>query len=325
MENVHVSSSEVSTNSSNSGNQLQTIVNECKQSLDDECKEKDKTSFELNLDLRNVLNCEPTAFEADQDNENSLEKLSAVLEQPEDSPYRLEGAQSTQDDREDKQLNYILRERIQSLRNVMSHLKEELKREIEFLKKENEELQVLRERNDSLALEEATAAARAAAAAYAAEVPLSNSLEVISEDTFRELTILEYEKKLAKYQDEYSFNQAEKRYNTRWKMIANAYKQKLMEVERLCNEELEKVQQNANDLQPLKEMVSQWCIDEENRGDSIKRSDFNVDGLKYSVFNDEKLHNRQFQNVDAEVNMAPEIFVARFKSENLTKKDTFYR
>lgn len=151
-------------------------------------------------------------------------------------------------------------------------------------------------------------------------------IDVISEETFRELTILEYEKKLAKYQDEYSFNQAEKRYNTRWKMIANAYKQKLMEVERLCNEELEKVQQNANDLQPLKEMVSQWCIDEENRGDSIKKSHFNADESKHSVFiNDEKLHNRQFQKIDAEVNMAPEIFVARFKPENLTKKDTFYR
>lgn len=105
MENVHASSSEVSTNSSNSET-LQTLVNECKQSLDDECKEKDKTGFELNLDLRNVLNCEPSASEADHDNTNSLEKLSAVLEQPEDSPYRLEGAQSTQDDREDKQLKY---------------------------------------------------------------------------------------------------------------------------------------------------------------------------------------------------------------------------
>lgn len=65
----------------------------------------------------------------------------------------------------------------------MRNLKEELKREIEFLRKENEELQVLRERNDSLALEEATAAARAAAAAYAAEVPLSNTLGNLIQET----------------------------------------------------------------------------------------------------------------------------------------------
>nr|XP_012141213.1 PREDICTED: uncharacterized protein LOC105662545 [Megachile rotundata] len=265
MENVHMSSSELSTNSSNSET-VQTLVNQCKESSDDECREKNKTEFEFSLDLRNILNYE-CATEI-KDNENSLEKLSAVLEQPEDSP---EHAQSAREDREDKQLNYILQERIQSLRDIMRNLKEELKNEIELWRKENEELQIWRERNDSLALEEATAVARAATAAYAAEAPLSNSLDVISEDTFRELTILEYEKKLAKYQDEYSFSQAEKRYNTRWKMIANAYKQKLMEVERLCNEELEKVKQNANELQPLKEIVSQWYLDEENRGDSIKR------------------------------------------------------
>lgn len=58
----------------------------------------------------------------------------------------------------------------------MRNLKKELKREIELWRKEREELQFLREKDDALALEEATAAARAAAAAYAAESPLSNNL-----------------------------------------------------------------------------------------------------------------------------------------------------
>lgn len=58
----------------------------------------------------------------------------------------------------------------------MRNLKEELRKEIELWKKEKGELQFLREKDDALALEEATAAARAAAAAYAAESPLSNNL-----------------------------------------------------------------------------------------------------------------------------------------------------
>ena len=58
----------------------------------------------------------------------------------------------------------------------MRNLKEELRKEIELWRKEREELQLLREKDDALALEEATAAARAAAAAYAAESPLSNNL-----------------------------------------------------------------------------------------------------------------------------------------------------
>lgn len=43
-------------------------------------------------------------------------------------------------------------------------------------KKEREEFQLLREKSDALAFEEATAAARAAAAAYAVESPLSKDL-----------------------------------------------------------------------------------------------------------------------------------------------------
>lgn len=58
----------------------------------------------------------------------------------------------------------------------MKCLKEQLRLEVEMWRKEKEELRLLREKDDSLALEEATAAARAAAAAYAAESPLSSNL-----------------------------------------------------------------------------------------------------------------------------------------------------
>lgn len=70
----------------------------------------------------------------------------------------------------------FLRERIQSLREVLTSLKDELRTEVALWRREREELQLMREKDDAMALEEATAAARAAAAAYAAEGPLSNNL-----------------------------------------------------------------------------------------------------------------------------------------------------
>ncbi|KAF3430649.1 hypothetical protein E2986_08585 [Frieseomelitta varia] len=323
MENEHRSLTEISTDSSSNTDSVQNVDNQCKELSDEEHRKKDQTDVDLTLDLGSML---PNYDHiSENENDDSLEKLSAVLEQPEDSMI-LDGVQLVEDEQDDKDLNYILRERIESLNEVMRNLKEELRKEIELWRKEREELQLLREKDDALALEEATAAARAAAAAYAAESPLSNNLgdilDITSEDVFTELTILEYEKRLAKYQDEYSLSQAEKRYNTRWKMMANAYKQKLMEVERLCNEELEKVQKNVDHLQPLKEMVSQWYLDEENHGDSIKRTDFVANVQKLDTFNENDTRNRyKFQKIDAEVNMAPEIFVARFKSDDLTKTD----
>ncbi|XP_026672120.1 uncharacterized protein LOC108628249 [Ceratina calcarata] len=305
-----------STDSSSNSETMQNIDNPCKESGDEQRK-KNQGDHDLTLDLRSVL---PSSDPCPSENEDSLEKLSAVLEQSEDSMML---------DEEDKELTYILRERIESLSEIMKTLGQELKREIELWRREREEYQLLREKDDALALEEATAAARAAAAAYAAESPLSNTLDITSEDVFRELTILEYEKRLAKYQDEYSLSQAEKRYNACWKMIANVYKQKLIEVERLCNEELEKVQKNVNHLQPLKDMISQWYIDEEEgqgRGDSIKRTDFIGTALKPKNFNEDDIRNdtNKYQKIDAEVNMAPEMFAARFKSDDLEKKDKFY-
>lgn len=70
------------------------------------------------------------------------------------------------------------RERINSLNELMIYLREELKKEATLWRKEREEFQLLREQSDYFALEEATAAARAAAAAYAAESPLSNDIGI---------------------------------------------------------------------------------------------------------------------------------------------------
>ncbi|XP_078039368.1 uncharacterized protein LOC144471321 [Augochlora pura] len=278
-----------------------------------------KTNPDLVLDLRSVLPvCEQVS-----ENEDSVEQLSAVLEQPEDSSVTMEEAQSLLEDHANR--NHVLRERVESLREIMKSLKEELQNEVQLCRKEREEFQLLREKDSAMALHEATAAARAAAAAYAAESPLSNKLgdvlDLGTEDTFTELAILEYEKRLAKYQDSRAYDHAEKRYNACWISIANIYKQKLMEIERLCNEELEKVQQNANTLQPLKEMVSQWYVDEKNHGDTARSYEIYTGTRKNVIDNENLFSERKFQKIDAEVNMTPEIFVAKFKSDNLTNSN----
>jgi len=58
----------------------------------------------------------------------------------------------------------------------MTSLREKLNKEAALWRREKEEFQFLREKSDALAFEEATAAARAAAVAYAVESPLSNDL-----------------------------------------------------------------------------------------------------------------------------------------------------
>nr|XP_033329592.1 uncharacterized protein LOC117222157 [Megalopta genalis]XP_033329593.1 uncharacterized protein LOC117222157 [Megalopta genalis] len=316
MDNDARSLSETTIDCSPNIERTQNTDQRCDEPRIEEESMEDKTDPELVLDLRGVLSvCEQAS-----ENEDSVEKLSAVLEQPEDSSVTMEDVQSLLDDHANR--NHVLRERVESLREIMKCLKEELQNEVQLWRKEREELQLLREKDSAMALHEATAAARAAAAAYAAESPLSNKLgdvlDLGAEDTFRELTILEYEKRLAKYQDSRAYDHAEKRYNACWISIANIYKQKLMEIERLCNVELEKVQQNASTLQPLKEMVSQWYVDEKNHGDTARTCEIYA-GARKSVADDEnQFSDRKFQKIDAEVNMTPEIFVAKFKSDNLT-------
>ncbi|XP_046615327.1 uncharacterized protein LOC124302810 [Neodiprion virginianus] len=280
-----------------------------------------------------------------------LKKLTEVIENPEKTPSKdtivneTAIGDETFSPRSDEifERNNILQERISELNKVVQSLRGELQREISLWRKERDEFQILEEKSDLLALEEATAAARAAAEAYAAESPLSNDLDNIQfnyynhttnygnildinpEQTLSELTILEYEKKLAKYQDALALAQAEKRYNMRRQLAANTYRHKLMEVERLCDEELEKIRQNANSLQPLKQMVSQWYSDDRCGGDVDKSGNPSDQLQKSFSFSSQNGYTRttycdipRVAKVDAEVNMAPEIFVAKF---NLCQSD----
>ncbi|KYN05903.1 PREDICTED: uncharacterized protein LOC108783501 [Cyphomyrmex costatus] len=217
----------------------------------------------------------------------------------------------------------LLHERTQKLWTEMTSLREKLNKETALWKKKKEEFQFLRERSDAIAFEEATAAARAAAAAYAVESPLSSDLgnivDLTLEPSIRELMILEYEKNLAKYHDRHSLEQAEQRYNSYKRVLVDAYKQKLSEVERLCDEELENIQQNASCLQPFKEIASQWSIDENDHGDSHHGCDNQSEPtepskIESSPSNDWCIYGK----LDNEVNMTPEILSVRFKRDETT-------
>ncbi|XP_012523981.1 uncharacterized protein LOC105829561 [Monomorium pharaonis] len=222
----------------------------------------------------------------------------------------------------EKEFASILHERVQKLWSEMTNLRKNLNEETTLWRKEKEEFRLLREKSDALAFEEATAAARAAAAAYAIESPLSNDLnnivDITSERSILELTILEYEKNLAKYHDRHSLEQAEQRYNSYRHVLADAYKQKLSEVERLCDEELENIRQNANYLEAFKEITSQWSVDENNHGDSQQHScDDKPESTESFKIVETSLSNDWciYRKIDDEVNMVPEILSARFKRE----------
>ncbi|XP_043674215.1 uncharacterized protein LOC122631979 [Vespula pensylvanica] len=325
MENEHVSLSEIQTDRSLSS---RTSVNDFEnrngssEDYENEHDRKVRDDLNLTLDLQNVEITE----NGDILYGNTFEKLSANAEQPENSlltnkNYREFDNNETE---ESKYIDRALRERINSLNELMMYLREELKKEATLWRKEREEFQLLREQSDIYALEEATAAARAAAAAYAAESPLSNDIDYIvdvtSEKALTELTILEYEKKLAKYQDTLALAQAEKRYNMHRQVVAKAYERRLAEIEQLCNEELKKIQQNASNLQPLREMMSQWYTVNRNHGDTAQEYNFNVTESK----NNSACTVTEYSNfhvINAEANMIPEILVTRYNNDDLSKGD----
>lgn len=145
-------------------------------------------------------------------------------------------------------------------------------------------------------------------------------MDLTSEQSVRDLAILEYEKNLAKYQSSYSFEQAEQRYNSYKHALIDAYKQRLLEVERLCDEELENIQQNANCLQPFKEIASRWSLDKNDRGDLQRVCKDQSKDLGQSKIVDTSFGNdwRVYGKIDNEVNMMPEILCSRFHREETT-------
>ncbi|KYN43266.1 hypothetical protein ALC56_02214 [Trachymyrmex septentrionalis] len=155
---------------------------------------------------------------------------------------------------------------------------------------------------------------------YGREFAYCNIVDFTSEPNIRELTILEYEKNLAKYHDRHSLEQAEQRYNSYKRALVDAYKQKLSEVERLCDEELENIQQNASCLQPFQEIASQWSVDENDHGDSQHGCDNQSESTEPSKIVETSPSNDWciYGKIDNEVNMIPEILSVRFKRDETT-------
>lgn len=125
------------------------------------------------------------------------------------------------------------------------------------------------------------------------------------EPKFNEMAILDYEQKLAKYQEALVKAHVEKRQIVKRQLIANAYRQRLLEVEKLCNLELQKIKQNVEILQPLQVLASGW-----NHTSSAKENS--------SKFDDELTGNvSQLQHDSKTANSSGDVN----KSEFLTMED----
>ncbi|XP_018356933.1 PREDICTED: uncharacterized protein LOC108757097 [Trachymyrmex septentrionalis] len=289
------------------------------------CHSKKRDDTQNEESIQDVIDCEnvPTIYiETSDEDDVSERSFSGDVERMETQlPLTTDLGSSVDYGRE---FASLLHERAQNLWLEMTSLREKLAKETALWKKEKEEFQFLRERSNALAFEEATAAALAAAAAYAVESPLSSDLgnivDFTSEPNIRELTILEYEKNLAKYHDRHSLEQAEQRYNSYKRALVDAYKQKLSEVERLCDEELENIQQNASCLQPFQEIASQWSVDENDHGDSQHGCDNQSESTEPSKIVETSPSNDWciYGKIDNEVNMIPEILSVRFKRDETT-------
>ncbi|XP_032672672.1 uncharacterized protein LOC116844770 [Odontomachus brunneus] len=324
MNNEPVSSSSEMTPVTLSDDVLQNLMSpncEIIKCYAEKCDMCHKDSTQNAIDLEDVsITCTETS---DDEGENTSEQLSTDIEQPANQLRLVTDAESSIDCK--KNLASVLPERIQRLRLEITSLQEELNREEAILRDEKEEFQFLREQSDALAFEEATAAARAATAAYAIESPLLNDLsktvDIISEKSTREQMIIEYEKNLAKYYDLYSTERPEQRFNSYKHTFVDTYQQKLLEVERLCNEELERIRENMNYLQSFKEIASQWSLNENDRGDSsrkyIEQADTEHSKIAETNF-DKNNWCLRLGKVDDEVNMTPEILSARLKREDTT-------
>lgn len=140
-----------------------------------------------------------------------------------------------------------LQARVQTLKETMSTLREELLEEKVLWKKEMENLLVLSEQiseSESNLVSESESLFK----------PLGNAPSHTGSDAL----IMEYEEKLSRYQGALAQAQAEKRYNIRRQIAVNTYRKRLNEVEKLCQEELAKVRETATCLEPLKQIASEW-------------------------------------------------------------------
>lgn len=164
--------------------------------------------------------------------------------------------------------NTKLEDKLKSLKETMSLLKSQLNEEKEAWKKEINE-----------ALKIAQSASTCACDYEHGQKEASIMCESV-EPTLNEISLLDFEQKLSCYQDALNKAHLERRKFLKRQIAANAYKQRLREVEEMCSMELRKVQQHAQYLQPLQKLVSEWSYKEPNRFENIENFDEELTGKK---------------------------------------------
>ncbi|KAL0099989.1 hypothetical protein PUN28_019460 [Cardiocondyla obscurior] len=278
-----------------------------------DCEIRKCHSEECN-DTRDVIKDIPTIFIGMSDEDDSSEELLSDVESTETRPPLATDLRSSDDC--GRELAATLQERARKLWLDVASLRKKLNEETALWRKEKE-FQRLHEENSVLAFEEATAAARSAVAAYAIESPVSNDLnnivDVTSKCSIPELVVLEYKMNLVRNHDWRYYEDAEQRYNAYKHELVNACRRRLSEIEQLCKEELENIQQNASLLQSFEEIASRWSTDVNDHGDT----QCNSNGLS-DVAGSSKIaetSSKDCGKLDNEVNMIPEILSARFKRE----------
>lgn len=150
--------------------------------------------------------------------------------------------------------NPVLEARVQSLKHSILVLKNELLEEKALWKKEVELMANLISNTERCPESDLTSEADIDTKSIASlPVPSLNTDPLVSLPLIRD-----FEEKLSRYQGALAQAQAEKRFNIRRQIVANTYRKRLNEVEKLCQEELNKVRETATHLEPLKQMASEW-------------------------------------------------------------------
>lgn len=158
----------------------------------------------------------------------------------------------------------FLEARVQSLKQAIAVLKSELIEEKALWKKEVEQMARFLPCNDRNRESDLNSEAEVEVKSDAG-VPNSSSEPLVPFPLIRD-----FEEKLSRYQGALAQAHAEKRLNIRRQIAANTYRKRLNEVEKLCQEELNKVRETATYLEPLKQIASEWNKPRPQYTESIK-------------------------------------------------------
>ncbi|KAK6631065.1 hypothetical protein RUM44_003238 [Polyplax serrata] len=154
----------------------------------------------------------------------------------------------------------VLEARVKSLKQSISLLKSELLEEKNLWKKEVELMANLISNDRSLEINSDLNSEAEMDAKSLTGVSVTGTDTLVPSSAL----IRDFEEKLNRYQGAFVQAQAEKRLNIRRQIAANTYRKRLNEVEKLCQEELNKVRKTATYLEPLKQIASEWTKSKES-------------------------------------------------------------